>query len=204
MVVRIASMLTVVLAPIAQGVDIVRDGVPAAAICVSAEASTQVREAAGLCAMYIEESSHVRLPVVTEAPAEGNVLYIGPNPHSPDLAGLDEDGFAISFPDERSIVIQGPTDWGTEYGVYEFLERYVGIRWLMPGESGTDIPVNESIFVPPAPVREEPAFFSRLFSGLQGEAQAEWARRNRMRGRVSFHHNLLRLFPPETYTESHP
>ncbi|MFQ5808954.1 MAG: DUF4838 domain-containing protein, partial [Armatimonadota bacterium] len=60
------------------------------------------------------------------------------------------------------------------------------------------------IDVPTEPVRDEPAFFSRLFSGLRGSAWTTWARRNRMHGRVSFHHNLLRLFPPETYTKTHP
>ncbi|MBN2308731.1 MAG: DUF4838 domain-containing protein, partial [Candidatus Hydrogenedentes bacterium] len=66
------------------------------------------------------------------------------------------------------------------------------------------VPKHTTLAVPPTPVRQEPAFFSRLFSGLRGGAQTDWARRNRMRGRVHFHHNLLNLFPPETYTATHP
>jgi len=194
----------VALVPPAWAVDIVRDGVPAAAVYVDAEASEQVREAAELCVAYIQESTGATLPIVNEAPAEGAVLFIGPNPNAVDLAGLDEDGYAIAFPDERSIVVQGPTGWGTEFGVYEFLERYVGVRWLMPGEDGTDVPIHKSLSVDADPVRDEPAFFSRLFSGLPGRAQGEWARRNRMHGRVSFHHYLLYVFPPETYTKTHP
>ena len=184
--------------------EIVRDGEPAAVIYVDANASQQVRDAAKLCAAYIKESTGAELPLVNEAPAEGVVLFIGPNPNNIDLASLDDDGYVIAFPGDRSIVIQGTTDWGTEFGVYEFLERFVGVRWLMPGEDGTDVPARETITVPAEPVRDEPAFFSRLFSGLQGTTQTDWARRNRMRGRVSFHHNLLYLFPPETYTLTHP
>ena len=195
--------LVVFLSPVAWGVDIVRDGQSCATICVEDNASAQVRQAAALCAEYIKESTGAELPVTTEVPAEGAVLHIGPNPFGLNLDGLDEDGYLIAFPDPRTIVIQGPTDWGTEFGVYEFLERYAGVRWLMPGKDGTDVPVQENLSVPEEPVRGEPAFFSRLFSGLQGSAQ-EWARRNRMRGRVSFHHNLLHLFPPETYTKTHP
>jgi len=80
----------------------------------------------------------------------------------------------------------------------------VGVRWLLPGKDGTDVPTSARIAVPRVPVRSEPAFFSRLFSGLRGNVQAAWARRNRMHGRVSFHHNLIKLFPPETYTTTNP
>jgi len=41
-------------------------------------------------------------------------------------------------------------------------------------------------------------------SGLRGKEQIDWARRNRMHSSVSFHHNLIRLFPPEKYTKTHP
>jgi hypothetical protein len=204
MTTRILAAAFLILAPLGWGVDVVVDGESVAVICVDANALEQLRQAADLCAAFVRESTGATLPIVNEAPAEGAVLYIGPNPHTMDFAGLDDDGYRIAFPDERSIVIQGPTDWGTEFGVYEFLERYVGVRWLMPGEDGTDVPHHGSLSVPADPVRGEPAFFSRLFSGLQGAPQAEWARRNRMRGRVSFHHYLLHVFPPETYTKTHP
>ncbi len=200
----ILAIVFIGLASLAWGVDVVLDGKPAAVVCVDAKADAQVRKAAELCVAYIQESTGAALPVVSEAPAEGTVLFIGPSKHTMDLEGLDDDGYVIAFPDARSIVIQGPTNWGTEFGVCEFLERYVGVRWLLPGEHGTDVPARKTLSVPADPVRDEPAFFSRLFSGLQGKAQTDWARRNRMRGRVSFHHYLLHLFPPETYTKSHP
>jgi len=184
--------------------DIVRDAQPAATIVLSQQATAQIKDAANLLATYIEESTGATLPIAEEAPASGVLVFIGRSPHPLDLEGLDEDGYVIAFPDERSLVILGPTDWGTEFGVCEFLERYVGVRWLLPGPDGTDVPRNTTITVPAEPVRQEPAFFSRLFSGLRGKAQDDWARRNRMRGRVSFHHNLLHLFPPETYTKTRP
>ena len=42
--------------------------------------------------------------------------------------------------DPSQVIIAGPTPYGTEFGVYEFLERYVGVRWLMPGPDGEDVP----------------------------------------------------------------
>lgn len=194
----------VAFAPITWGLEVVRDGAPVAAVYTGAEASAQLREAADRLVAYVEESTGASLPLVDEAPAEGAVIYVGSSPVAVDLDGLDDDGYAITFPDARSVVIQGPTDWGTEFGVTEFLERYVGVRWLMPGEHGTDVPTHADLSIPPEPVRGEPAFVSRQLSGLEGRAQHDWARRNRMHGRISFHHNLNRLFPPETYTETHP
>ena len=38
--------------------------------------------------------------------------------------------------DAKHVVIAGPTPYGTEFGVCEFLERYVGGRRLMPGPYG--------------------------------------------------------------------
>ncbi len=197
--------LAVSSAPVC-ALDIVREGTPVATVVVDDAASPQVKEAAQLLVTYVERATGARLPVASALPPEGAAICVGSGTawQTPDQTGLDEDGFDIAFPDANIIAIAGPTDWGTEFGVCEFLERYVGVRWLLPGEHGDDVPVSSTLSVPPEPVRQEPAVFSRLFSGLAGDAQSTWARRNRMHGRVSFHHNLLNLFPPETYAASHP
>ncbi|HPG65257.1 MAG TPA: DUF4838 domain-containing protein [Candidatus Hydrogenedentes bacterium] len=187
----------------AQAVDIVRDGQPVASVVLAPDASQALKDAAQTLVECVKEATGAVLPVVHEAPATGTLVCIGGST-GVDVEGLDDDGFVIAFPDERSICILGPTEFGTEFGVYEFLERYVGVRWLIPGPDGTDVPAATTISVPAEPVRQEPAFFSRLFSGLVGPLQSTWARRNRMHGRISFHHNLLNLFPPETYTKTHP
>jgi len=211
----LTSLFVVILAALPQPVaaqpavlDLVRDGQPAAGVVLGEQASAQLKGAVKVLIACVAESTGAALPVATEPPEQGTILFVGPSSAVEALGigvgELDDDGYVIAFPDERSVVILGPTDWGTEYGVYEFLERYVGVRWLMPGADGTDVPKRETITVPRESLRHEPAFFSRLFSGLRGRAQDEWARRNRMHGRVSFHHNLLHLFPPETYTKTHP
>ena len=120
------------------------------------------------------------------------------------MGKLADDGFLIDFSAPNKILIIGPTDWGTEFGVCDFLERYVGVRWLMPGDDGRDVPAKATIIIPDNAVRDEPAFFSRLMSGWKGAAQSKWTRRMRMHGHISFHHNLLRLFPVETYRKTHP
>ena len=194
----------------AAGVTIVKDGAPTAVIAISRDVSERVQQAAQTLADFIRQASGVELPVLKDdAPLDttGAIIQIGrTSPARPGQAlpkDLDEDGFVIIVKG-NSIAILGATDWGTEFGVYEFLERFVGVRWLLPGPDGTDVLAVKTITVPEGTIKDEPVFFSRLFSGLRGDAQMRWARFNRMHGRVSFHHNLIHLFPPETYTKTHP
>jgi hypothetical protein len=88
--------------------------------------------------------------------------------------------------------------------VYEFLERYIGVRWLMPGAAGEFIPAHKKLSVLARNIKGKPAFASRLLSGLKGPEQYLWARHNRMHGQIKFHHNLFNLFPPAIYTKTHP
>ena len=189
---------------------VVKDGQPACAIVIPDKATDQVRSAGERLARYVKTSTGATLPVVGESksdPAAGR-LHVGHTSLADQAAGrlkgLDDDGFVILPADAKNLLIVGPTDWGTEFGVCEFLETVVGVRWLLPGPHGTYAPKKANLTGPAEPIRQEPAAFSRLFSGLQGKAQTTWARRNRMHGRVQFHHQLLRLFPPETYTKTHP
>jgi len=191
---------------------IVDHGQPRAVIVTPADADKHTQAAARLLAEYVKKSSGAELPVAAEPTREADrhrvAIHVGPCAYTKRLAlkidKLDADGFVLRTVDPRHVVIAGPTPYGTEFGVCEFLERYVGVRWLMPGPDGEDVPAHKTLDIPCESVRQEPAFFSRLFSGLQGPAQSTWARRNRMHGRVSFHHNLIHLFPPETYKKSHP
>ena len=196
----------------AETIRIVDRGVGRATVVVPANADPQTRQAAQLLAEYVERASGAKLPVIEESvrtQADRPVtIYVGSCAYverlNLQIEGLDDDGFVIRGVDRTHLVIVGPSAFGTEFGACEFLERYLGVRWLMPGPDGDDVPQRDTVDVPIEEVRDEPAFYSRLFSGLTGEAQLTWARRNRMHGRVQFHHNLLQLFPPETYTKTHP
>lgn len=199
------------IAAAAGPIPIVTDGKPQAAVVLPAGCDDQTQEAASLLVRFVEESSGAKLPIVDENAADASglpaVIHVGLDAYvrrlKLGLDELDDDGFVIRGVDPRHLVIAGPTPYGTEFGVTEFLERYVGVRWLMPGPDGTDVPEHRTIEVPTEEVRQQPAFFSRLFSGLSG-VQSTWARRNRMHGRVQFHHNLQRLVAPEKYAKTHP
>lgn len=197
---------------------VVEAGQARARVVLPAGAGSSLREAAATLVEGIRRRCGVGLEVVTEpAPAAPGLVALHCGRTSAAAAAdlglerLDPDGFVIAVPDRHSILLVGGSDAGTEYAVYDFLERYAGRRWLFPGALGEHAPQSPELRVPVAMVRSEPAFHHRLFSGLgkteEGERRGEqalWARRNRMRGRVQFHHNLWRLFLPEQLTAAHP
>ena len=113
------------------------------------------------------------------------------------------------------VVLTGVDDWGTEMSVYEFLERVCGVRWFIPGPLGEVVPASKEIAVGELDVVEEPSYLSRMLSGVQSSAvraadkqayadHVEWMRRNRLRERFEFHHNLWSIFSPRKYAEEHP
>jgi len=67
----------------------------------------------------------------------------------------------------------GWTSRGTLYGAYDFLERVVGVRWLMPGEVGEDIPAHATLALPDLDLQEAPDFEVRVLQDVREELP-EW------------------------------
>ncbi len=150
----------------ANALEIVRDGKPVATIVVAKNATPQIQTAAQLLQKIVAQSSGATLPIGETA--NGAAIHIGSTPGVAaaklDLKKLDEDGYVLRALDKNNFVIIGGSDWGTEFGVDEFLERYLGVRWLMPGEIGEDVPQHATLDIPQANVRQEPVYLSRMMS----------------------------------------
>ncbi len=138
-------------------------------------------------------------------PAMGDPIYVGMC--SPvkaalgtDRYGLDRDAFAVIV-QEDAVMLAGASPWATFWAVCQFLEDHVGARWLIPGPLGEDVPARDLITVAPMRKIYSPAVLSRLWSGAS--YGGDWSLRQRIHGRYHFHHNLLKVFPPELYDE-HP
>ncbi|MBP1994060.1 DUF4838 domain-containing protein [Paenibacillus eucommiae] len=207
------------------GLLLVEQGQAHAVIVVAAATGATV-EAAELLAAYVERSTTAELPIIPQTELDANEqlysdlakIYIGTS-HPGDelylesqLAAMKEDSFIIDSK-AGAITIVGTTVQGMEYGVYEFLERYVGVRWLMPGEDGEDVPQHPDLFVPIQEVQEEPVYLSRVMWPLQyynqvgsNPTQHEWGVRNRLRVQnIGYEHNVWRFFPTsQAYLNMHP
>ncbi len=97
------------------------------------------------------------------------VLSIDPQSHS-----TAREAFSITFPTGSGIAISGATTLATEFGVYDFLERDLGVRWLYPSPDGTIVPQvgppagspgPRFLLVHNRPRHEAPAFTYRAING---------------------------------------
>ena len=99
-----------------------------------------------------------------------------------DLKKLDRDGFIIKTLTD-SVIIAGNDDpkadlsrssafceRGTLNGVYDFLERFAGVRFYFPGEIGTIVPVKKEWVLPGIDITERPDSQHRLIycTGVPG------------------------------------
>ena len=74
---------------------------------------------------------------------------------------------------------QGGTSNGTRNGVYAFIERYLGVRWLMPGEHGDYVPHLDALRIPDTDMTEAPFFLNRRVPYTQEDrtkTKQWWAR----------------------------
>jgi len=151
---------------------LVQNGQPKAVIVIPE--GSRSPEAADLQA-YLEKVSGARLAIVPEnklggmQPGTGR-LFIGPCQAAArvvDPRRLQPEGFAIKTDgNDLFIVGRDQTDTGrvvkgTFYGVCEFLERYLGVRWLMPGPLGEVVPKQATVQVGSADIRQEPLLWQR-------------------------------------------
>jgi hypothetical protein len=100
---------------------------------------------------------------------------------------LPHEGFVISA-EKGDVIITGNDSepegmWavpshGTLWGVCEFAERFLGVRWLFPGPLGEDVPKGNVLrFELKEPIRGQPGFALRSVAYL-GESDREIASRH--------------------------
>ncbi|MBP1989441.1 DUF4838 domain-containing protein [Paenibacillus eucommiae] len=193
------------------GMNISNGGQILAVALIAPDASGQTRSAAEMLIRYLQQSTggsmQLQSTLDSKIPDGMYRIYIGTIPPESKsevdklLTSLGSDGFVL-FPHEDSLTIIGSTPWGTEFGVIEFLERYVGVSWLLPGADGEDVPHRPELCIPFETIREEPASISRHFFGTEPAGSlAEWAKRNRMHDSIHFHHNMTVLFDTQVFAD---
>ncbi|MCU6712585.1 DUF4838 domain-containing protein [Paenibacillus sp. J5C_2022] len=222
----VTAMLEVEEVPAKPSLYIVRDGHANAVIVKPEQSGGEINEAASVMSDYIERATGVELPIYTIDQLENlNIdsstimLRIGEGSYPEDqefaaeVKALHSDGFIIA-PSKTQLIITSPTVVGTRNGVYAFLEKYVGVTWLFPGEEWIDVPQLEQLRMPNKAWKDEPSAFSlrrtmNMGSGnVYGTVRSEWYRQNRTisASEIALGHNIFTLFPVEKYgdTEKYP
>ncbi len=195
-------------------------GASAYRIVIAESASPSEQRAASELQAFLEQISGVRLPITTDAEVPGDCeIMLGDNAHlrasgvEVDWPSLGDEGFIIRTVAPH-LVIAGGRLRGTMYGVYAFLEEYLGCRWFTSTVS--HIPRCPRIEVGAIDERQVPALEYRDAFFFDAR-DPEWAARNRVNGTWSltdayggqfkfypFGHSFWALIPPDTFFESHP
>jgi len=122
-------------------------------VVIAQNASEAIRYAADELVAFVERSTGVRLPIVTDAePLPERAIVLGKIVHRgnvdwghPRWDSLGEEGFQLlaSMP---HLNILANSDRGVLYGVYEFLEQFAGVRWY--ARDCEVVPPRETLSVP--------------------------------------------------------
>jgi hypothetical protein len=215
---------------------LVEKGEPRAEIVV-ANPSPVAAFAAAELRSFIAKATGAELPVVTQRTGGKAAIILGDGPETKaagiDVSSLPRDGFQVKrvgdalFIAGRDSATVDPRKalessvWGqlyeraTLFGVYDFLERFVGVRFYFPGEMGTIVPHAASLAVPAVDMTEAPAFLRRSVSCYSGkwyeDPAGEMVGKNssmyRLRAQTEYIpncHGLSRLGLPERYAKEHP
>lgn len=170
---------------------LVDDGEPRALVVVPDEPTEIATYAAEELVAHVELAAGVALPIVEASQADDALphrVYIGATDAARD-ADIDPDdlptevavvrtvGDAVYIVgrDEPGNPLRMPrTGSGTLWGVYELLERELGVRWLWPGELGTHVPQRDRVALEDLDWRVEPALSHRHWRTNSRHNDARW------------------------------
>lgn len=190
---------------------IVKNHKPNSVIVISRAADERIKVASKFLQEGILKSTGALIPVVDHQLDYVNQIHIGYTEFVKNLnldkSKIDEDGFLFRKVDNRNFIIVGGSDWGTEFGIYSFLEKYLDVQYLMPTEIGTSYCSTPSLNISEINIIDNPIYLSRQLSPIyitKDNFLSNWGLYNRARGRILFHHNLLNLYDPKEYQKSNP
>ncbi len=209
----LAALMT--KACLAADLDLVREGVPCARLVEDVDTTRCYDPAFQKMAVEIiqyclEKSSGTGLPAAKPGdPAEVVRLYVGNGAYARsrvrDFERMELHEFAISFPDNNTILITGRSSLGVYFGALEFVERFLGVKFLMPGLDWEVIPARKTIRVPGVEVRDRPLFLTRCTSFQAGKYVFQWGQRMQGGGQMDGgSHNLSNILPPARFTKTDP
>ncbi len=164
---------------------------------------------------YLLEISGTALPVISASASVSDYeILIGQNERLGEIGAginfntLDEDGFLIRTIGNR-LVIAGGSDKGALYGVYSFLETYLGCRMysptvkIIPKKSSINLGAISDLQIPVFKFRDthykvawdtEYSDWHKQDHDAKG-GKPDWGR---------FVHTYAELVPPDIYFASHP
>ena len=162
--------------PAAETMDIIVDGASEYVIVRGADASPSEITAAEKLQEYLERISGCKLPIVADdTPTAGNEIIVGDTNrrgqwYEENREEFGDDGFVIEAHGDGNILIAGGEKRGALYGVFDFLEKFLGCRWfspeivIIPETATVAIPVEIDMLEIPAYLYRSPQIINAYFS----------------------------------------
>jgi hypothetical protein len=160
-------------------ITLIKEGTAVSTIVLSAFATAGAKDAAHELQHYLSLISGAIIPiksedVLLETELAGPLILVGESELARecglDIESLKPEGFIIRTVDNR-LLLAGREDstadamsskqQGTSYAVTTFLEDYLGVRWLWPGESGEVVPRCATVVISPVARTEAPQMIQR-------------------------------------------
>jgi hypothetical protein len=201
---------------------IVTQGKSTFSIVVPNNAPSSIQAAAKELQQDIAKSTGATLPISKEDSATGHVISLGETSQAKaagiDLNGVGEEGYRIVTKNDNIYILgtdtadgaltkNGGTSNGTANGVYSFLEDYLGVRWLMPGALGLDVPVKSTFIVDDINKTDTPFFINRREPYIQNTLPSveKWQDQQKLgySFRIEHSHNWTQTVKPELFKD-HP
>ncbi len=165
-------------------IDIVKDGRPNAAIVTEKNPTKCVAYAVRELNDHLEMCTGARLPVITDDKNfKGPEIHIGKTRLSEQFCitpqSLPPSSWIIRRAGKAIIISGGDKDkglsplhkacrpLGTLFAVYEFLERFLGVRWYWPGKIGIVAPKRENLSFTKLNLSGAPSYDIRYFAYCQ-------------------------------------
>ena len=165
------------------GAGLVENGQSAYMIVVEPTAGNSEKHAAEELQSHLKACTGAELPIASQPPAGGApmvVLGCGPVAKSlgvdPAAEQLGEQGYVVKTVAPH-LVIAGTAAAGTLYGVYDFLENQLGVRWYAPGATRT--PAVKDVALPQLDALVRPSFLWRNASYARPGGDADFSARQR-------------------------
>lgn len=184
-------------------------------IVLPASPSEDETEAAEVLRKYLLQISGAAFPLVKAPESKSKYeIVLGQNERLDELNTginlntLEEDGFIIKT-DSMRLIIAGGSEKGTLYGVYSFLEKYLGCRMYSPKVKV--IPERKQITLASINDQQVPAikFRDTHYRAAWDDEYTAWHKLDRGaagKGKVwgTWVHTFSSLVPPDVYAEEHP
>jgi hypothetical protein len=203
-------------------------------IILPIDAPSSVQVAATELQLDIQKSTGASLPIIKDNTAiTGNFISLGNTKQAErtgiNVTGIAPEGFHIQTQNGNLYILgpdtttdddkkafpkssysqytkNGGTSNGTANGVYTFLEEYLDVRWLLPGDLGRDVPAKSTFTIPDINRTEAPLLINRRMPYLQKTAAVNtWQDRQKLgySFQISHQHNWVQTVPAGLYQE-HP